>query len=76
MILSDVSTEDCKMLAQLINMLHSSELTLNGKDICASADTIRWLQRLAKQAAEVYAKPKEEELTIKAMSPGKVGKSK
>lgn len=54
----EVSDKDMKCFAQLINMLHAGEFKLNGKDMCASADTIRWLQDVAKGAAECYSKPR------------------
>lgn len=52
---AEVLDTDMKMLAQLINMLQAGEFKLSGKDMCASADTIRWLQRVATQAAECYS---------------------
>lgn len=41
-------------MAQVIHMLQAGEFTLSGKDVCASADTIRWLQRLAVQMSQAY----------------------
>lgn len=81
MLVSGVTKDDALKLGQLINMLHVGEFELNGKDICASADTIRWLQNLAKQTAEVYAReqnPVPPETTVapgikvKTMGKGKV----
>lgn len=51
----EVLDTDMKMLAQLINMLQVGEYRLSGKDLCASADTIRWLQNTAKSAADCYS---------------------
>lgn len=50
----EVSADDMKMLGQLINMLNTGNFSMNGKDICASADTIRWLQGIGTEAAKVY----------------------
>lgn len=81
--LAEVSKDDVKMLAQLVNMLHAGSFTVNGKDVCASADTIRWLQKLAVSASEAYAVPSSDQaasvpasdgLKVKAFNPGKLGK--
>lgn len=53
---SEVTKDDCKMLAQIINMMQVGEFTVNGKDVCASADTIRWLQRFAVSVSETFSK--------------------
>jgi len=49
-----VTKDDMKMFQQLINMVQIAELSLNGKDVCATADTIRWLQKVAVGAAECF----------------------
>ena len=54
----EVSDSDIKLFAQLINMLHVAEIKVNGKDVCAAADSIRWLQNVAKAAAECYSQSK------------------
>lgn len=83
---SEVTKDDIRMAAQLINMLQVGEFSLNGKDICASADTLRWFQNFAAQASKCYSEelstgPQALEgsgissgVTIKAMSPGKPSK--
>lgn len=58
---SEVQDSDMKMLGQLINMIQTGEYSLNGKDLCASADTIRWLQTIAVDAAKVYKESKASE---------------
>lgn len=85
----DVANVDCKAVAQLINMLNVSEYTANGKDICAAADSIRWLQSFAIEMAKSYQEqlnPKPtaapdtaavapvEGFKVKSYNPGKVGK--
>ncbi len=75
----EVSDTDMKLFAQLINMLHVGEFKLNGKDLCAAADSIRWLQKVAQSAADCYAQSKaspvkEREPEVVAPSaPGKPG---
>lgn len=80
---SGVSKDDCQKLAQLINMIHIAEYTAIGKDICAAADSIRWLQSFAKEVAVVFQAeasapsappPTESGFTIKSSGQGKVGK--
>jgi len=51
---ASVLKSDMVMFSQLINMLQAAEFSLNGKDVCASADTIRWLQQVAVKAAETF----------------------
>ncbi len=53
--LSDVSKDDMKFFAQLINSLQVGEYTVNGKDACAFADSLRWFQKLAAAAAKVFS---------------------
>lgn len=74
---AEVLDSDMRMFGQLINMLQVGEFKLNGKDMCASADTIRWLQKVATSAADCYAqskasaKPaKEPELALPTPSSG------
>jgi carboxypeptidase C (cathepsin A) len=50
----EVTDVDCKMAAQMVNMLQSGQWDVNGKDICASADTIRWIQKLAVSIGQGY----------------------
>jgi EAL domain-containing protein (putative c-di-GMP-specific phosphodiesterase class I) len=87
---AEVSKDDCKMLAQLINMLQMAEFTTTGKDMCAGADSLRWLQAFAVDCAKVFQsessamKPSDQPpstpdeggspLKIKAFSPGKAAK--
>lgn len=59
--LSEVSDSDLKMIGQLINMLQNGTYDLNGKDLCASADTIRWFQTFGVDAAKVYKESKASE---------------
>jgi hypothetical protein len=56
--LNEVLENDIRMLAKVLTMLQGSEYNLSGKDICAAADAIRWLQDVAKQFAETYSAPK------------------
>jgi hypothetical protein len=74
---SDVSKDDCIRAAQLINMLRIAEYKIDGKDICAGADSIRWLQQLAVEMAKVYtpAVNSSEGLSVKSYNPGKRGKT-
>lgn len=51
---SDVTKEDMRMIAQLINMVQASKYDISGKDVCASADTIRYLQNMAVNIAKSY----------------------
>jgi hypothetical protein len=76
----EVTKDDVRMLAQVINMLHTGEFSLNGKDVCAGADAIRWLQRTAVAVSESYsaastapapAPAASAPFTIKAHQPGK-----
>jgi hypothetical protein len=76
---SEVSKDDCMKAAQLINMLQIAKYEIGGKDMCAGADSIRWLQELATGMAKGYqseaqetAAPKAPEgLAVKSYSPGK-----
>lgn len=67
-------------------MLQVAKYDIGGKDMCAGADSIRWLQTLATEMAKAYqpettktvaletpAKPSEG-FTVKSYNPGKVGK--
>lgn len=84
MIVTEVTKDDCRLAAQLINTLHVGDYAVGGKDICAAADAIRWLQDLAKKMAESYASPQpaaapaapvgDAPFTVKAMSPGRAAK--
>jgi hypothetical protein len=83
---SGVSKEELKLLAQAVNLLVAGEYNLGGKDLCAGADAIRWVQKLAVLCSEAYQAeqaegskektpdtPKPEApLKIKAYHPGKV----
>ena len=60
----EVSDSDVKLFAQLINMLHVAEMKVNGKDVCAAADSIRWLQNVAKAAAECYSQSKTPKVEV------------
>ena len=51
---SDVTKDDMKMFAQLIHMVQASKYDISGKDVCASADTIRFLQKVAVEIAKSY----------------------
>lgn len=74
----EVTKEDCKQIASLINLLHGGRFEMNGKEMCANADTLRWLQAFALDAAKAYqaadvapsAEPTSE-LKVKHFSPGK-----
>ena len=80
---SEVSKDDLKHMAQVVNTIHISEFTLNGKDVCAAADSFRWLQRAAMQMSQAYQlslgteKPEPapgampDGVTVKAFQPGK-----
>lgn len=81
--LSDVSKDDCKYVAQLINMLQIATMEINGKDMCAGADSLRWLQALAVNMASAYAggantqapvPAASEGLKVRAYNPGGRGK--
>jgi hypothetical protein len=54
----EVSDSDMKLFAQVINLLQAGKYELGGKDLCASGDAIRWLQKVAVSAAEAYSKGK------------------
>lgn len=86
---SEVAVEDMKMMAQAVNMVHTATFSINGKDVCASADTIRWLQKLATDMAKTYQESKTSEpsvpsappqgglpegVNVKGFNPGKPGK--
>lgn len=77
---SDVSKDDCIKAAQLINMLQLGKYDVGGKDMCAGADSIRWLQSLAVEMAGAHAgttkpaAPPPEGLAVKTYNPGKPGK--
>lgn len=51
----EVNETDMRLFAQVINMLQVGEYKVNGKDVCAASDAIRWLQKAAVLAAESYA---------------------
>lgn len=51
---SACSKDDVKLMAQVVNLLTAGEFSLGGKDLCAAADAIRWLQKLAVQCSESY----------------------
>ena len=61
---SEVSKEDCIKAAQLINMLQIAKYDIGGKDMCAGADSIRWLQNLAVDMAKDFS-PKVSETSEK-----------
>lgn len=61
---AEVLDSDMKLFAQLINMLQVGEFKVSGKDVCASADTIRWLQNVARAAAECYAGSKPSQVPV------------
>lgn len=54
MIISGATKEDLRLLAQLVNTVQAGEYTLNGKDLCAAADAIRFLQETAVKASKAY----------------------
>lgn len=54
MILSGVTKDDLRLLAQLVNTVQVGEYTCNGKDLCAAADAIRFLQETAVKASKSY----------------------
>lgn len=51
---AEVTKDDIRLMAQVVNMLHAGEFALSGKDVCAGADAIRWLQRTAVTLSEAY----------------------
>lgn len=55
---SEVSAQDCQMLAKLITIIQVGEYTVSGKDICAAADSIRWMQDIGKDMAKGFAETK------------------
>lgn len=50
--LTNVTMDDGKKCAQLLNLLHAGKWDLSGADIAAHSDTVRWLHGLANQMAE------------------------
>lgn len=52
--ISGATKEDLRLLAQLVNTVHAGEYTCNGKDLCAAADAIRFLQETAVKASKSY----------------------
>lgn len=84
------TADDLRMMAQLVNLVQAGSYTFGGKDMCAAADAIRWLQKLAVTSGKAYAEapttqppPEEpkaqapgfpEGVTMKAFNPGKPGK--
>jgi hypothetical protein len=50
--LSEVSVEDGKKCAQLINLLKAGRWELSGPDIAAHSETVRWVHALAGSMAE------------------------
>lgn len=86
--LAEVSKDDCRLMAQLINMVQIGRYEVGGKDMCAGADALRWLQGLAVEAAECLKNqvvslpetppaapdPPDEGLKVKTYNPGKIGK--
>jgi hypothetical protein len=81
---SVISKDDCKCVAQLINMLQAGDFKVSGKDMCAGADSLRWLQQFAVDLAKVYQEEQKpavsapevepQGLRIKSYNPGKLGK--
>lgn len=52
--ISGATKDDLRLLAQLVNTVHAGEYTCNGKDLCAAADAIRFLQEIAVKASKSY----------------------
>jgi hypothetical protein len=76
--IAEVAKDDVRLMAQVVNMLHVGEFSLNGKDICAGSDAIRWLQRTAVMMSEAYtaasatpAPKADEPFKVTSHTPGK-----
>lgn len=76
--ISDVSMNDGKMCAQLLNLLKMGRWELSGPDIAAHSATVQWVHYLASQmaselkptaTADKSASKTDGGLKIKAMGP-------
>lgn len=80
--LSEVTNEDGKMCAQLINLIKSGRWDLSGSDAEALVKTKQWLQSVALQMASQLKSSqeapviKQPEAPIKIKSSGKLPASK
>jgi len=72
---SQVSNQDGRMCAQLINLLNRGKWELSGPDIHAHAETVRWVQHVAGlMAADLKGKSAEEKAAPAATTPMKIKK--
>lgn len=56
---SDASEHDARQLARALTLLHGSDYSMSGKDLCSAADAIRWVQDLAQKMVKAMAKASE-----------------
>lgn len=79
---SNVTTDDGKKCAQLINLLRTGKWELSGPDIMAHSETVRWVVQLAQSMGEQMKKnsppsevqqPVAQPMRVKAM--GSIGSS-
>lgn len=67
---SEVSSQDGRMCAQLLNLLKAGKWELSGPDIAAHAATLQWVQRLAQDMGSQLNPPKATEgIKIKSSGP-------
>lgn len=84
MIISAATKDDLRLLAQVIHTLQAGQYSLNGKDVCAAADAMRFLQGVAVKASQAYTEeltaipdtplPGMGDVNIKAFHPGRPSK--
>lgn len=75
---SEVTSQDGRMCAQLLNLLKAGKWELSGPDISAHAHTVLWVQQIAQKMAEqlqvttkttAMEKPTANQMRIKKMGP-------
>ena len=53
---TEATKDDVRLLAQLINMINAGQFgPISGADVCAAADSIRWLQTLCLKTSESFS---------------------